>query len=141
MGFCEQPGLILVFLWIYFFHIALYHTTIALTVSNSYFQGDLAEHHLCPSLGGCFGAPMVVSLGTIFRYHLGSLAFGSLALMVCTVARVVFEYVERHTKEATDQNLLARTIRCVTKCCINLLYACLRYLTQSLRLGHGAIGK
>ena len=44
--------LLLVFLWIYFFHIALYHTTIALTVSNSYFQGDLHEHHLCPSLKG-----------------------------------------------------------------------------------------
>ena len=41
---------------------------------------------------------MVVSLGNIFRYHLGSLAFGSFALMLCTVARVVFEYVERHTK-------------------------------------------
>ena len=49
-------SLVLVFLWIYFFHIALYHTTIALTVSNSYFQGDLHEHHLCPSLkGSAFG--------------------------------------------------------------------------------------
>lgn len=99
----QEPGLILVFLWIYFFHIALYHTTIALTVSNSYFQGDLAEHHLCPSVGGCFGAPMVVSLGNIFRYHLGSLAFRSFALMLCTVARVVFEYVERHTKERVER--------------------------------------
>lgn len=133
--------LILVFLWIYFFHIALYHTTIALTVSNSYFQGDLAEHHLCPSVGGCFGAPMVVSLGNIFRYHLGSLAFGSFALMLCTVARVVFEYVERHTKEATDQNLLAKTIRCVTKCCINMLYGCLRYLTQYAYIYIAVIGE
>ena len=95
--------LALVLLWIYFFHIALYHTTIALTVSNSYFQGDLQEHHLCPSLGGCFGAPMLVSLVSIFRYHLGSLAFGSLALMICTVGRVVFEYVERHTKDGTKE--------------------------------------
>ena len=93
----------LVLLWIYFFHIALYHTTIALTVSNSYFQGDLQEHHLCPSLGGFFGAPMLVSLASIFRYHLGSLAFGSLALMICTVGRVVFEYVERHTKDVTKE--------------------------------------
>ena len=39
--------------WIYFFHGAIYHSSIALTVSNSYFQGDLQEHHLCPSTGGC----------------------------------------------------------------------------------------
>ena len=106
-----------------FFHIALYHTTIALTVSSSYFQGDLAEHHLCPSVGGCFGAPMVVSLGNIFRYHLGSLAFGSFALMLCTVARVVFEYVERHTKERKSdefQQLLKRglgDLGCSCVCC------------------------
>jgi hypothetical protein len=46
---------------------------------------------------------MVVSLGNIFRYHLGSLAFRSFALMLCTVARVVFEYVERHTKERVER--------------------------------------
>jgi len=133
--------LVLVLLWIYFFHIALYHTTIALTVSNSYFQGDLQEHHLCPSLGGFFGAPMLVSLASIFRYHLGSLAFGSLALMICTVGRVVFEYVERHTKEVTDQNLLARIIRCVTTCCISILYRCLRYLTQYAYIYIAVIGE
>ena len=46
---------------------------------------------------------MLVSLASIFRYHLGSLAFGSLALMICTVGRVVFEYVERHTKDVTNE--------------------------------------
>ena len=58
------------------------------------------------------GAPVVVSLLTIFRYHLGSLAFGSLALLLCTVARLAFEYVEHHTKELADQNLLTKSIRC-----------------------------
>eukprot|EP00913_Durusdinium_trenchii_P029761 g27889.t1 len=61
--------------------------------------------------------------------------------MICTVARLVFEYVERHTREATEQNLLAKTIRCVTKCVINMLYCCLRYLTQYAYIYIAVIGE
>eukprot|EP00438_Fugacium_kawagutii_P015163 Skav227588 [mRNA] locus=scaffold1141:108304:108984:+ [translate_table: standard] len=93
------------------------------------------------NLSGCVGIPVIASVGTIFRYHLGSLAFGSLTLMVCTLIRVVMEYVDKHTQNATDQNLLTRMIRCITMCGIRMLYGCLLYLTEYAYIYVAVVGK
>eukprot|EP00931_Biecheleriopsis_adriatica_P045100 TRINITY_DN25848_c0_g1_i1.p1 TRINITY_DN25848_c0_g1~~TRINITY_DN25848_c0_g1_i1.p1 ORF type:complete len:731 (-),score=121.37 TRINITY_DN25848_c0_g1_i1:50-2242(-) len=132
------------YIWLYFFHVAIFTNTIALTVSRWYFRGDLQEHRLCPSLGGCakdLGGPVIVSLIQVFRYHLGSMAFGSLAMTVCTIPRIVLEYVDRHTKDATDQNALARTIMCVSKCLLKVLHCCLQFITEYAYIYVAVLGK
>ncbi|CAE8644289.1 unnamed protein product [Polarella glacialis] len=118
------------FLWIYFFHVAVFTTTVALTVSRWYFRGDLQAHRVCPTLGGCLGLPLVVSLCQVFRYHLGSLALGSLLMTVVTIPRLVLEYIDHHTQEATEQNALARSIMCVTRCLLGCLHCCLKFITE-----------
>jgi len=133
--------LIVSFIWLYFFHVAIYHNTIALTVSRWYFRGDLQEHHMCPSLGGCLGGPVAISLLQAFRYHVGSLAFGALALTACTVPRLVLEYVEKHAKETGEQNALAAAVRCATRCCLSWLHCCLQFVTEYAYMYVAVIGE
>lgn len=133
--------LIVSFIWLYFFHVAIYHNTIALTVSRWYFRGDLQEHHMCPSLGGCLGGPVAISLLQAFRYHVGSLAFGALALTACTVPRLVLEYVEKHAKETGEQNALAAAVRCATRCCLSWLHCCLQFVTEYAYMYVAIIGE
>ncbi|CAE7749977.1 slc44a4 [Symbiodinium pilosum] len=128
------------FIWLYFFHVAVYHNTIALTVSRWYFRGDLQEHHLCPSLGGCLGGPVAISLLQAFRYHCGSLAFGALALTVCTIPRVLLEFLEKHAKETGEQNALAAAVRCATRCCLSWLHCCLQFVTEYAYMYVAVIG-
>jgi len=129
------------FIWLYFFHVALFQTSIALTVSRWYFRGDLQDHHLCPSVGGCLGGPVAVSLLQAGRFHLGSLAFGSMALTACTVPRLVLEYVEKHAKDTGEQNALAAVIRCTTRCCLSWLHCCLKFVTEYAYIYLAVIGE
>ncbi|CAE8689117.1 unnamed protein product, partial [Polarella glacialis] len=111
-------GLLLIigFLWVYFFHVALFTTTVALTVARWYFRDAENEHQVGAGLGNCLGWPVLASLRQVFRYHLGSLALGSLLMTVFTIPRMVLEYIDHHTKSATGQNALARGLLCVPRC-------------------------
>ena len=65
--------------------------------------------------------PILQSLGWLLRYHIGSIAAGSLILAVVWLVRIVFQYLEEAMKNDPNNNKLAG---CALKC-INCLLGCL----------------
>jgi hypothetical protein len=72
---------------------------------------------------------LLKSVRTTARFHLGTVAFGSLLIAVCQLLRIILEYVDQQTKSLQDNNLLAKLVlRCV-KCCMWCLEKFLKFIT------------
>eukprot|EP00404_Azadinium_spinosum_P053732 CAMPEP_0180794990 /NCGR_PEP_ID=MMETSP1038_2-20121128/55948_1 /TAXON_ID=632150 /ORGANISM="Azadinium spinosum, Strain 3D9" /LENGTH=424 /DNA_ID=CAMNT_0022833855 /DNA_START=71 /DNA_END=1342 /DNA_ORIENTATION=- len=87
--------LICAFLWAYFFHVALFISVTAMAVSEWYFYRDDVDYQERTS--SCPGRSIIYGMSTVFRYHLGSLAFGSLLMTLATLPRIILEYIARET--------------------------------------------
>jgi hypothetical protein len=63
-------------------------------------------------------SPVLASLYMVMRYHLGTVAFGSLCLAFVQMVRLVLEYVNEKTAQAQEASLLLKLgLRCI-RCCM-----------------------
>ncbi|KAL3871869.1 hypothetical protein ACJMK2_039841 [Sinanodonta woodiana] len=73
--------------------------------------------------------PMLSSVGRCFRYHLGTLAFGSLIVAIIQLIRVMLEYIEAKLKEA--ENPVAKCLIKCLKCCFWCLEKFIKFLNKN----------
>lgn len=105
------------FLWTYAFVSGLGFLVIAGTVSRWYFEADKKK----------LTAPLIRSMATAIRYHMGSVAFGSLILAIVQVIRIVFNYIVDKSQKAKDNPAVKLLV-----CCINCMLACLERFVKFL---------
>ena len=60
--------------------------------------------------------PLTDAFVRSLRYHVGSLAFGSLIITLCQLVRILLEYIDRKTKDS--QTKLVKFIICCLRCCL-----------------------
>jgi len=127
-----QPSTVLNFLqiyyilglfWSYWLLLAILQTTIAGAVGAWYWSLDKSAKGL-PKL------PVLGSFGRVMRYHLGSLAFGSLIIALLSTARVVLAYISHQAKKASDNKLLKMVLACL-QCCLACLESFLKFLNTN----------
>uniref|UniRef100_A0AAY4AXX5 Choline transporter-like protein n=1 Tax=Denticeps clupeoides TaxID=299321 RepID=A0AAY4AXX5_9TELE len=119
--FILQLSNLLVFLWLVNFTIALGQCTLAGAFATYYWaQKKPADIPICPVFS---------SFARALRYHVGSLAFGSLILAVVQVVRIVLEYLDQKLKGA--QNAAARFLLCCLKCCFWCLERFIRFINRN----------
>ena len=53
-------------------------------------------------------APLSLSVWRAFRYHLGTLAFGSLIIAIIRFIRIMIEFVEERLKEYSQDNPIVK---------------------------------
>ncbi|XP_022324457.1 choline transporter-like protein 2 isoform X2 [Crassostrea virginica] len=83
--------------------------------------------------------PILSSLWRCFRYHLGSMAFGSLIIAIVQMIRVLLEYVDAKLKG--KENPVAKFfIKCL-KCCFWCLEKFLKFLNKNAYILIAAHGK
>lgn len=58
------------------------------------------------------------------------MAKGSLLMAMCTLPRLIFEYIQRQTKGASEQSALSRALVAVTRCGLWCLQSCMQFLTK-----------
>ncbi|KRT83761.1 hypothetical protein AMK59_3922 [Oryctes borbonicus] len=63
------------------------------------------------------------------RYHLGTLAFGSLIITICRIIRVILEYIDHKLKKY--DNPVTRAIMCCLKCFFWCLENFLRFINRN----------
>lgn len=63
------------------------------------------------------------------RYHLGTLAFGSLIITICRIIRVILEYIDHKLKKY--DNPVTRAIMCCMKCFFWCLEKFLRFINRN----------
>jgi len=66
-----------------------------------------------------------------FRYHFGSLAFGSLLCAIVTTIRVVFEYVGEKVAGASGNNQFTTCLLASVRCCLDCFDRFLRYINRN----------
>lgn len=74
--------------------------------------------------------PVATSTYRAFRYHAGSIAFGSLILAIFRMIRLAIEYVYEKCKKYTD-NAFAKAIMWTCRCCFWMLEKFMRFLNTN----------
>lgn len=67
----------------------------------------------------------------LFRYHVGSIAFGSFIIAVMQMIKLMFEYIRRKYKKVIAQNFFTKCIFCCLECCVQCIDRCVRTITKN----------
>ena len=73
---------------------------------------------------------LLQSFYRVCRYHLGTLAFGSLILSFIRMVRVALEWIEDKIKEHGAENPLIKAVMCCCKCCLWCLEKFIRFINR-----------
>eukprot|EP00485_Elphidium_margaritaceum_P013143 CAMPEP_0202693860 /NCGR_PEP_ID=MMETSP1385-20130828/7876_1 /ASSEMBLY_ACC=CAM_ASM_000861 /TAXON_ID=933848 /ORGANISM="Elphidium margaritaceum" /LENGTH=668 /DNA_ID=CAMNT_0049349607 /DNA_START=44 /DNA_END=2050 /DNA_ORIENTATION=+ len=63
-------------------------------------------------------SPILESLWRVFRYHLGSLAFGAAIITIIRVIRAVVTYIQAKVTASNPNNPLIKCLFCCVQCCL-----------------------
>lgn len=108
------------FFWAVFFISALGEMVLAATFATWYWTFHKADVPFFT---------LTTGLGRTVRYHLGTLAFGSLIVTICRLIRVCLEYVDRKLKKY--DNDVTKCILCCCKCFFWCLETFLRFMNKN----------
>ncbi|KAK8389681.1 hypothetical protein O3P69_008989 [Scylla paramamosain] len=107
------------FLWVTQFILACQDVTIAGAVAQWYFTRNKK----------LLGWPILTSMKRLFRYHLGSVAFGSLLIAIVKFIRVIFKYLEKRLSGTTNQ-FCSFCLKCC-QCCLWCFEKFLKFLSRN----------
>ncbi|KAL5013102.1 hypothetical protein ScPMuIL_011653 [Solemya velum] len=117
--------------WMVNFLVALGQMTLAGAFASYYWTFNKPKD--IPSF------PLLRSFGRCFRYHLGTLAFGSLIIAIVQLVRVLLEYVD-HKLKATENPVGKFFLKCL-KCCFWCLEQFLKFLNENAYIMTAIYGK
>ena len=66
-----------------------------------------------------------------FRYHLGSLAFGSFLIALIQFIRIIFEYYANKLQSANKDNKVIKCLLCATRYLLDCFERCIKFLTKN----------
>ncbi|KDR18085.1 CTL-like protein 2, partial [Zootermopsis nevadensis] len=72
---------------------------------------------------------LTVSIGRTLRYHLGTIAFGSLILAICRLIRVILEYINHKLKKY--DNAFVKAIMCCLRCFFWCLEKFIKFINKN----------
>ncbi|KAI0213013.1 Choline transporter-like protein 4 [Lamellibrachia satsuma] len=128
---CLQFYQLFMLFWMMNFIEALGQVTLAGAFASYYWTfnkpGDVPFHYL----GG--------ALYRALRYHIGSIAFGSLIIAIIQIFRVILQYVEKRVK--SFDNAVAKFILKCLKCCFWCLEKFVRFLSKNAYIMIAVYGK
>jgi len=92
--------------------------------------------------GKSFKWPLLRSIHRTFRYHLGSIAFGSFLVAVVQFLRVVLEYIKNQTKGWAERNKCYQIMLKVVTILLWCFEKCIKFITRNAFImiamqGHG----
>ena len=75
--------------------------------------------------------PVLSSLGRTFRYHTGTLAFGSLIIAIIKMIRLMLQYVQDKLEEKGADNPVVKVLLCLCKCCFWCLEKFMKFINRN----------
>ncbi|XP_067121136.1 choline transporter-like protein 1 [Centruroides vittatus] len=104
--------------WLTQFIISCQHVVIAGAVATWFFTRDKSK----------LGSPILTSTKNVVRYHLGSIALGSLIIAIIKLIRFIMKQVERQLKK---QDNPARYVLMCCQCCLACFEKFLQFLNKN----------
>ncbi|XP_042865088.1 choline transporter-like protein 1 [Penaeus japonicus] len=105
-------------LWITQFLVACQHVTIAGAISQWYFKRNKKQ----------LGWPILTSMKRMYRYHLGSIALGSLIIALVKFVRFILKYLEKRL--SGQSQACSWALRCC-QCCLWCFEKFLKFLSKN----------
>lgn len=113
---------VFMFFWLFNFVIGWCQMTLAGAFAEYYWTLDKSSFLCC-------ACRLFWSAWRTFRYHMGSVAFGSLLIATCQTIRTVIEYVQSKVKGQETQ-CAKFCLKCCA-CCFWCLEKCLKYISRN----------
>ncbi|CAK4643204.1 unnamed protein product [Aphanomyces euteiches] len=110
------------FLWTAQFLQAVGYTTMA---------GAVCEYYWTLNKSSMSRVPILSSFYRTLRYHIGSMAFGSLVIAIIQFARLVLEYVDQKLKSAQQNSTVVKVAMFAFKCCLWCFEKCMKFLNKN----------
>ncbi|XP_041370710.1 choline transporter-like protein 2 [Gigantopelta aegis] len=126
-----QVYMVFMFLWILNFIIALGQMVLAGAFASYYWAYEKPKD--IPAF------PLAASLWRTVRYHLGSIAFGSLIIAIIQLIRIFLEYLDHKLKGA--ENAVARFFLKCLKCFFYCLEKFMKFLNKNAYILVAVYGK
>lgn len=114
-------------LWLLAFVMAANQFAIICSVCTWYFSRKDVDD----SDGIAGDADVMKGVWWTYRYHFGSLAFGSFILACVWAIRIIFEYIGQKMVEATGENQFSKCLVASIRCCLDCFDRLIRYLNRN----------
>eukprot|EP00092_Neocalanus_flemingeri_P031507 GFUD01034217.1.p1 GENE.GFUD01034217.1~~GFUD01034217.1.p1 ORF type:complete len:528 (-),score=116.65 GFUD01034217.1:464-2047(-) len=75
--------------------------------------------------------PVLSSFARTFRYHTGTLAFGSLIIAIIKMIRLALQYIQDKLEEKGADNPVVKAILCLCKCCFWCLEKFMKFINRN----------
>merc|ERR1711892_1221750 len=75
--------------------------------------------------------PVLYSFARTFRYHTGTLAFGSLIIAIIKMIRLALQYIQDKLEEKGADNPVVKAILCICKCCFWCLEKFMKFINRN----------
>lgn len=85
--------------------------------------------------------PLMTSFIRTFRYHLGTIAFGSLIISIIKFIRYFLEYADQKLKQYSQDNPLVKALVCCCKCCFWCLEKFMKFINRNAYIMTAVYGK
>mmetsp|Transcript_29058 Transcript_29058/g.47999 ORF Transcript_29058/g.47999 Transcript_29058/m.47999 type:complete len:660 (-) Transcript_29058:147-2126(-) len=112
--------LLFCFFWTSNFIVAYGDMVVAMSVAKWYFTRNKRETGNGTVIGALYDTG---------RYHLGTLAFGSLILALINLARAILAKVQKQVKKADSK--IADCLLCCCQCCLWCFEQCIKFLNKN----------
>ena len=67
----------------------------------------------------------------VFRYHLGSIAFGAFLIALVQMIRIIFEYYASKLEKANKENPIIKIVVCATRYLLDCLERFIKFITKN----------
>ena len=67
----------------------------------------------------------------VFRYHLGSIAFGAFLIALVQFIRIIFEYYRKQIEKANKDSKVVKTIICLTRYLLDCLERFIKFISKN----------
>eukprot|EP00826_Nyctotherus_ovalis_P013998 TRINITY_DN1385_c0_g1_i22.p1 TRINITY_DN1385_c0_g1~~TRINITY_DN1385_c0_g1_i22.p1 ORF type:complete len:402 (+),score=98.39 TRINITY_DN1385_c0_g1_i22:734-1939(+) len=108
--------------WVVAFFIAVLQFVVAATAAQWYFSSNNDENG---------SGSLCKSFFWSIRYHLGSLAFGSLILAIVMFIRFIFEYMRKKVMKGGAGNKFTKCLLSCASCCLRCIGKCVLFMTEN----------
>lgn len=120
-------------LWIAQFIIAAGNFVISGTTVSWYFTHERPAEFFKkdPRAHGHGHDGYIHAVWVLLRYHLGSVALGSLIIAIIQAIRLVVEYIDHKFRPQIEKSAVARFVMCACKCCLWCLEKVMKYINKN----------
>ena len=121
------------YLWLYHVFMGLWVNAFIQGVAMLSIAGSVSKWYFTPSSvmkknqGRC---PVCKAYCITCRFHLGTVAFGSLIIAIVQLIRLIAGYVQKKMEEAGESKI-KKVIMCVVQCCLWCLEKCMKFISKN----------